>query len=603
MHTGNRIEPLEDLVGDLFVDRQRELDLFWEWATSIPNRILNSFALIGRRRTGKTAILVKLFNRLFYEQEAVMPVFISFARYLNRKEPITSYDFAQEYLSGYIASYLAFRYRRPDLLHERLNLPRLRGFAHQLQDEAALDWLESYDALLEQRTPYGVVQWVINLPRGKARWRNMPTAMIVDEFQVLTNVYDPVVGRYYDITDSFQWAVDTKWAPILVSGSAVSLLVGEALGGMLSGRFSYWYLDPLTREYAHDLVFRLGDFARVTVSEELAEAIWQLTAGYPYSICGLMTSLCLARQRYPSPDALEEVLTFELTNPRGKLWQHYSEEFAKYSDLLNTGQITKKVMFWAVKYPDERIDANRIAKEIGIEVDEVQTALRKLHKADIVAKIGWTLYEGPGDPMLRRYIEYNYRQEIEALSLAEAVKDWHEEYKRLRGQVNNFIGEVAEVYVGAVMSKFDGRQVEGERYFNHAGPVQLPVFEKVERRGGIVKGGIPVEIDLTGEWTLSPPSIPPTGGEAEGERKGAWLAQIKYQQVPIGVESVRHFLEQTEAVVAEKEYTAVTRWYFCKQGYTDEASQMLQQAGVLFSDRAQFNALANLFDFFGLPGG
>ena len=51
----NLLEPLEDLVGDLFVDRQKELNRFWEWATRIPNRITNSHALIGRRRTGKTA--------------------------------------------------------------------------------------------------------------------------------------------------------------------------------------------------------------------------------------------------------------------------------------------------------------------------------------------------------------------------------------------------------------------------------------------------------------------------------------------------------------------------------------------------------------------
>ena len=64
---------------------------------------------------------------------------------------------------------------------------------------------------------------------------------------------------------------------------------------------------------------------------------------------------------------------------------------------------------------------------------------------------------------------------------------------------------------------------------------------------------------------------------------------------------MRHFLAQTEAVVAKKEYAAVTRWYFCKQGYTAEAAGILREAGVLFSDRMQFNALAKLCGFFGLP--
>ena len=600
MHQENRLNPLEDLVGDLFVDRRRELDLFWEWATDIPNPARSSIALIGRRRTGKTAILIKFFNRLFHEQERVLPVFISFARYLHRRKPITSYDFAQEYFTGYVTSYLAFRHRQPTLPRSRPTLAQLRDLARDLKDDYVLELFQRYEEALDEPTPYTVVQWVINFPMGHAAIRDMPTAMIVDEFQVLTNVYDPRQDIYQDLTDSFQWAADTNWAPLLVSGSAVSLLVEEALGGMLSGRFGYWYLYPLTREHAHDLVFRLGDTMGVETDEDLAEAIWQLTAGYPYSITCLMTSYSLARRRYPSLDALEEVLTFELTDTRGKLWQHYREEFAKYSELLNTGQTIKKVMFWAAKYPEEQIDAERVAGEIGIDVDAVQDALRKLHEADIVSRIGWTLYEGPGDPMLRRYIEYNYRREIEKLAPAEVVKDWEKEYKQLRGAMSNFVGEVAEVYVQAVMRRFDGRQVDGERYFNHLAPVQLPAFEEIERRGGIVTGGIPFEIDLTGEWTLPPPSIPPTGGEAE-EGRGAWLVQVKYTRAPVGEDAVRHFLAQTDAVVAKKDYAAVTRWYFCKQGYTAEAAGVLREAGVLFSDRVQFNALAKLCGFFGLP--
>jgi len=63
----DHIEPIEDLVGDLFVDRNEELRLCREWVENIPLRHLNSWALVGRRRTGKTAILVRLFNRLFCE--------------------------------------------------------------------------------------------------------------------------------------------------------------------------------------------------------------------------------------------------------------------------------------------------------------------------------------------------------------------------------------------------------------------------------------------------------------------------------------------------------------------------------------------------------
>ena len=415
--TQKQIEPLEDLTGELFVNRDEELKIFWKWANRIPNPANKSVALVGRRRTGKTSVLVKLYNRLFNEQERVMPVYISFARYLNRKKPMTSYDFGREYLTGYMKSYLAFQYKLPYLMGQQPTLDQLNQLAIECDDEYAQKWYIFYQSAKKEHTPHDLVQGVINLPRGEARLRDMPTAMIVDEFQVLTNVYDPTQDVHYDITDSFQWAADTFWAPMCVSGSAVTLLVWQALGGMLSGRFKSWYLKPFNQKYSHELVFRLGRTLGVKTDETLSEAIWKMTGGYPYSIHCLMTSFSSKIDNYPSLDALEQVIKFELTDTRGGLWQHYSEEFEKYSNLLNTGQVAKKVMFWTVKYPGERIDAERIAEEVGIEFDAVQDALRKLLQADIVQKIGWTLYEGPSDPMLRRYIEHNYRQEVEKLSL------------------------------------------------------------------------------------------------------------------------------------------------------------------------------------------
>lgn len=79
----------------------------------------NSYALIGLRRTGKTAILHKIFNRLFNEQDRVLPVYISFVQYLNQPKPINAFQFAEEYFAGYVRSYLAFRDGQPQLHRQK----------------------------------------------------------------------------------------------------------------------------------------------------------------------------------------------------------------------------------------------------------------------------------------------------------------------------------------------------------------------------------------------------------------------------------------------------------------------------------------------------
>ncbi|MCP4111238.1 MAG: hypothetical protein GY749_37885 [Desulfobacteraceae bacterium] len=591
------IEPLEDFTGDLFVNRAEEFRLCRKWADNIPKRHANSRAFIGRRRTGKTAILVKFFNKLFMEQDRILPVFITFANYVNRREPISFYDFAREYFGGYFRCYLAFRYRRPLLIRENAEIEAALKVAEEMNDAYALEIYQIYENLRDKENDmsaaHGLAQWVINFPRGYSATRNIPAAIMVDEFQVLTNAYDPIQKLHRDLTDSFQRAAETLWAPLMLSGSAVTLLVEQALGGLMSGRVSARFLRPLTREHTLDLIFRYAEYHGINADEAFAEAVYRVTGGYPYSIDRLLLSDSPDVAGFPSLDALEKVMHFELSDANGDMYKHYNEEFNKYSELLNTGQTTRKVMFWATKYPEQRIDAELVAREIGESFENVQVSLKKLLEADIVSKASWTLYNGPGDPMLRRYIRFNYCLEIEKLSPAEAAKDWQDEYRRLRGEMNNFIGETAEIYVEAVMRGFDGCEVDGATYFNTPGSVKLPKFRNIERRGGIVHKGIPIEIDLTGEWT--------EGDSDDSAEISAWIVQVKYTKAPIGPDDIQKFLDQTDKITEKKVYQNLTRWYFSKKGYTKAASECLRQAGVLHSTLGQFNELAKLSGFFGLP--
>ncbi|MBV7334154.1 hypothetical protein KFU94_39160 [Chloroflexi bacterium TSY] len=73
--------------------------------------------------------------RIFNEQQRVLPVYISFARYLHRTNPIDAYEFAREYFVGLLRSYLAFRYRQPALLDANMQYEQLRAFSEKVEDE------------------------------------------------------------------------------------------------------------------------------------------------------------------------------------------------------------------------------------------------------------------------------------------------------------------------------------------------------------------------------------------------------------------------------------------------------------------------------------
>jgi len=114
---------------------------------------------------------------------------------------------------------------------------------------------------------------VIAMPYAIAKEKNKPTVVIIDEFQALTNVVAPDTNRYYDIINFFQKASETQHAPLIVSGSSISMMVDEALVGALSGRFQSTHLEPLTPNYATDMMFRLADVYDM-VKPTVVSAIW-----------------------------------------------------------------------------------------------------------------------------------------------------------------------------------------------------------------------------------------------------------------------------------------------------------------------------------------
>ncbi|MEM7536833.1 MAG: hypothetical protein AAF639_31930 [Chloroflexota bacterium] len=577
-----------------FVNRDEILAELQEWATDFPKYGRSALALIGRRRTGKTSILAKLYEYLFDEQTEVLPIFISFEGFLHRNGPISNLEYIHTFLGGYIASYAAFKFRKPELLTIADKWDRLREFVEPQADDLIQDLYSRYDRLVAEGDDNKITTFAHGLstePTWYSQQKSMPTILMIDEFQILTQVYHPILNRVRSMTASYIPAVESIDVPLLVSGSAVSLLVNRALAGGLSGRFlGFYYVKPVPQKYALDLTFRLGDTYGLTVDEAFAGMVWEITGGHPYSIQCLMTSRSQAKQRFPDLDALKEVVRFELTDARGQLWHHYGAEFAKYSEELNDGLTTRKVMFWTTKYPEKRVDVKHVAKEIGESEDTIRASLEKLQWVDVVMRVGLRSHQGTSDPMLRRFIEYEYYLEIEELSPEEALKDWHQEYLSLMGKVNEFIGHVAEGYVYAILSGFDGRMVKGNPYFSVSQDVLLPQFTKIERRGGIVQRGKTLEMDLIAEYPLP-----------DNRGTGVWLVQVKYWKEPIGEKEIQKFLQDTDKIIAEKGYAESIRWYFCKQGYRAKAESRLKQHQVLYSTLEQFNKLARLFKFFGLP--
>ncbi len=96
--------PLEEKIGspELLVGRKKEFINFAKWIDNIPGKLSLSRVILARRKSGKTALVQRIFNRLWSENGAVIPI------YFNVEETNIWYpQFAVKYFCAFASQYLS----------------------------------------------------------------------------------------------------------------------------------------------------------------------------------------------------------------------------------------------------------------------------------------------------------------------------------------------------------------------------------------------------------------------------------------------------------------------------------------------------------------
>ncbi len=104
---------LKEKVGnqDLFTGRKKELAHFLEWIEKIKRELSMSTAIVSRRKTGKTALLHRLYNITFHKNDGVIPFYYEIRE---RKQWIVK--FSKHFFMSFIFQYIAYKTRNPNYI-------------------------------------------------------------------------------------------------------------------------------------------------------------------------------------------------------------------------------------------------------------------------------------------------------------------------------------------------------------------------------------------------------------------------------------------------------------------------------------------------------
>ncbi len=447
---------LEERIGnpDLFTGRKKELSYFLDWTDRIKRKLSQSTAILSRRKTGKSALLERLYNITFDKNDRVVPFYFEI-----RETDQWLGDFAEEFFLTFVYQFIAFGTRKA----EYLDISQVAS----LEDAAADARKEGFeylgivaDKVLEmsrQEKTYRLWNAVRDLPRMTAAHYNIYVVQIIDEFQFLNrHIFRDRAcrDRIGNLAGSYLGTAEYKNAPMLVAGSWVGWLSRDLLS-MLPGRFQFHYLEKLPDDEAVEMILKYSHLEKIPLAEEILPLIAGLTEGNPFYISSLFRSKYQGKN-FTTGDGLIGTLEFETLNKEGRIkgiWMEYMSYALKEANDIHA----KQIVLYLSKYRNREITRDELTDKLnlGMSDSDLEEKLKILVNADIIEQgTSNFYYQGVPDNIFDKVFRGVYADEIESFD----PKDITREYKalsekltrnnrRLRGEYGRYKGAFAEFVI------------------------------------------------------------------------------------------------------------------------------------------------------------
>ncbi|MCI5144736.1 MAG: hypothetical protein D3923_04235 [Candidatus Electrothrix sp. AR3] len=585
-----KIWPVEEMVHeDEFTDRVellRELD---QWVAAIQHMGSPSTALIAPRRLGKTVFLDRLVNTVFFKPEyKVAPFYFKMTR-----EKRTLREFLLEYATTFFRQYLAYCEQDAILFGQNIELEELLNY--KTKHKAGIMALEYIHHFTRRYNRYGeedaLIHWdaFIRVPERLGSHSGTRVAVIIDEFQDMQFCVYNMPKELMDSKDrsegygairlanTFDRQAQSRKAPMLVSGSAVTLVFRTVMGGPLGGRFDFMYMKPLSVPDGAALLHTTLKYYSQgqTISPELALYASAQVGGHPYYLYCLATSKCEGKE-FTDEYSIERIIRYEIEN--GKIYGFWRTHFDNNREQINKdddSELGKKIIYYFTKYNNQPVDTKAIADKLRVPKKAVAAKIEKLYAADLVYRSAEKFYSF-NDICLMRFIKFVYEQDLEGVEAIDLSQ---------QGMMNTLKGKFLEMVAEVSMLKFNHERLPGT-WFGRADEVEVPLFMYVRTQTVKAAASPSYQIDVLGK---------------EVKRNRAWLCECKYTRAAMGLAQMEKLEAAAQVFCQEMEEEGrvapeIQLWLISVGGFTEEVlAAVASRQDVYISDYQGINSIFKAF--------
>ncbi len=589
-----KILPVEEMLAyEEFTDRVEILRELEKWVNDIQRMASPSTAIISPRRMGKTVLLDQLVNTVFFKPEhRVAPFYFKMKR-----EKMTLKAFLLQYASAFFRQYIAYCCREPMLYNNsRTTLEQLLDYPSS--DPAvsmAKEFLESFlNRYGNDRCDDTRNQWedFIRVPEQLGAYSGTRVAVIIDEFQDMKfSVYD-TSGEHFlemrskglltdrgatNLTATYDRQAQSRKAPMLVSGSAVTMIFGTVMGGPLGGRFGFKYLKPLSVPDGAILLKTLLKLyaPEAPISPENALYASAQVGGHPYYLYCLSVSE-YEGEKFDSPASLDSLIRYE--TEQGKIygfWQTHFQDNRMHINADSDEQLGKKIIYYFTRYNNHPVEIKEIAEKLKAPEKAVEEKIERLYLADLVWRTR-ARYYAFNDICLMRYIKFAYGKDLEDVEDIDLSQ---------KGIYNNLKGKFLELVVQVTMMKFNHEKLDGS-LFGKTGKIEVPMFQVADSRFAKASKTSAYQIDVYAR---------------EKANNRVWLCECKYTRTAMDKRQEKK-LENAAAAFRREEEEArhpvpeIQLWLVSAGGFTGGVLKYVQdRTDIFYSDYDGINGIFRAF--------
>jgi len=574
---------LKEKIGnpDLFTGRKKELSFFLKWIEGIKKEISPSMAILSRRKTGKTAILQRLYNLTFEHNDGVIPFY-----YEVKEGKRWTAEFCTDFFLTFIYQYIAFKARKPEYiafpLQQNGHFTKVREIATQEGYEYLIPWIRSVETLVQECSISMLWDTARDAPRMIAHQQNERIVQMIDEFQYLNSeMYwdNAKTNLANDFAAGYMSTAEYKNAPLLISGSWIGWL-RDLLHTMLPSRFRQYELENMPEEETVEMIYKYSHIMDILVAEDAVYAMAQVCEGNPFYISSLFQSHYPDKD-FTTEDSLLNTLEFETLNERGGIRVVWLEYISRIFYKVNQ-QNAKNIVLYLCQHRDRQVSRQELINELGLTMPEtdMEEKLRALVKSDVINR-GTSLffYQGVQDNIFDKVFRGVYADDINTFDSKAITNEYKalyekakEDYQSLLGKYNQTKGLFAEF---AIINQLRLHAHQKQKLFtsithNLPEDFQFVEYEHVWSYKTARPDKCDIWIDVfarAGKHTYS------LIGEVKNRTKDTFSAA-----------EAEEFVQKAQTLQEREQVEKAVLFVFSRKGFTRNALAYFQEHGIAWSD-------------------